>query len=46
MARAEKLHYLNPVALQEIYERWTTQFERPRLSASHKLKKRFEGDDE
>jgi DNA-binding transcriptional ArsR family regulator len=42
----EKLHYLNPVPLQEIYERWIRKFERPRLSALHKLKKRLEGDDD
>src|SRR5882757_8151871 len=27
----EKLHYLNPVPLQEIYERWIAKFEKPRL---------------
>jgi DNA-binding transcriptional ArsR family regulator len=41
----EKLHYLNPVPLQEIYERWIRKFERSRLSALHILKKRLEGDD-
>src|ERR1700760_3087014 len=29
----EKLHYLNPVPLQEIYERWIAKFEKPRLKA-------------
>jgi DNA-binding transcriptional ArsR family regulator len=38
-----KLHYLNPVPLQEIYERWIRKFERPRLSALQELKKRLEG---
>lgn len=42
----EKLHYLNTVPIQEIYERWIRKFERPRLSALHNLKKRLEGDDE
>jgi DNA-binding transcriptional ArsR family regulator len=42
----EKLHYLNPVPLHGIYERWISKFERPRLSALHKLKKRIEGDDD
>jgi len=42
----EKLHYLNPVPLQEIYERWIRKFERQRLSALHKLKNRLEGDDD
>jgi DNA-binding transcriptional ArsR family regulator len=38
----EKLHYLNPVPLQQIYERWIRKFETPRLSALHKLKNRLE----
>ena len=41
----EKLHYLNPVPLQEIYERWIRKFETPRLRALHKLKQRLEGND-
>jgi DNA-binding transcriptional ArsR family regulator len=40
----EKLHYLNPVPLQEIYERWIRKFERKRLEALSDLKKRLEGD--
>ena len=40
----EKLHYLNPVPLQEIYERWIRKFEKRRLGALHQLKKRLEGD--
>jgi DNA-binding transcriptional ArsR family regulator len=40
----EKLHYLNPVPLQEIYERWIRKFERQRLRALHELKKRLEGE--
>lgn len=38
----EKLHYLNPVPLHEIYERWIGKFERPRLRALHDLKGRLE----
>src|SRR5215469_15750074 len=38
----EKLHFLNPVPLQEIYERWIAKFEKPRLKALSKLKKRME----
>lgn len=34
----EKLHYLNPVPIHEIYERWIGKFERPRLQALHDLK--------
>jgi len=40
----EKLHFLNPVPLQEIYERWIRKFEKPRLKALHDLKRRLEGD--
>ena len=38
----EKLHFLNPVPLQEIYERWIAKFEKPRLKAIAELKKRLE----
>ena len=38
----EKLHFLNPVPLQEIYERWIAKFEKPRLKALHDLKRRLE----
>lgn len=40
----EKLHYINPVPLHEIYERWICKFERSRLSALHALKQKLEGD--
>src|ERR1700740_2488929 len=38
----EKLHFLNPVPLQEIYERWIAKFEKPRLKALSRLKRRLE----
>jgi len=38
----EKLHFLNPVPLQEIYERWIAKFEGPRLKALSDLKQRLE----
>ncbi|MEU1673705.1 metalloregulator ArsR/SmtB family transcription factor [Streptomyces roseifaciens] len=38
----EKLHYLNPVPLHEIQERWIDKFERPRLRALSALKERAE----
>ncbi|MCD9877718.1 ArsR/SmtB family transcription factor [Streptomyces guryensis] len=38
----EKLHYLNPVPLHEIQERWIDKFERPRLSALSAVKRRAE----
>ena len=41
----EKLHFLNPVPLQEIYERWIAKFERPRLKALSDLRKRLEKSD-
>ena len=38
----EKLHYLNPVPLHEIYERWIGKYERHRLRALSDLKKGLE----
>jgi DNA-binding transcriptional ArsR family regulator len=38
----EKLHFLNPVPLQEIYDRWIAKFEKPRLKALSDLKRRLE----
>ncbi|WP_432035241.1 ArsR/SmtB family transcription factor [Streptomyces cucumeris] len=35
----EKLHYLNPVPLQEVQERWIDRFERPRLRALSAVKR-------
>ena len=34
----EKLHYLNPVPIHEIYERWIGKYERHRLQALSDLK--------
>ena len=42
----EKLHYLNPVPLHEIHERWIEKFERGRLGALGDLKKKLEGNDD
>ena len=42
----EKLHYLNPVPLHEIYVRWIGKFERGRLGALRDLKNKLEGDDD
>ena len=39
----EKLHYFNPVPLQEIYDRWIRKYERSRLRALGDLKKVLEG---
>lgn len=38
----EKEHYLNPVPINEIAERWIGKFERGRLDALSNLKKRLE----
>ena len=38
----EKLHYLNPVPLHEIYERWICKYERHRLQALSDLKRGLE----
>jgi DNA-binding transcriptional ArsR family regulator len=40
----EKLHYLNPVPINEIAERWIGKFERPRLAALAELKRDLEGE--
>ncbi len=41
----EKLHYLDPVPIHEISERWIGKFERQRLRALHDLKKGLEAHD-
>jgi len=41
----EKLHYLNPVPIHEISERWIGKYERGRLSALADLKTKLEGED-
>jgi DNA-binding transcriptional ArsR family regulator len=40
----EKLHYLNPVPIHEIYERWIGKFERSRLRVLYDLKEELEKD--
>src|SRR6266568_5148957 len=40
----EKLHFINPVPLHEVYERWVRKFERQRLNLLHDLKKELEGE--
>lgn len=42
----EKLHYLNPVPIHEIAERWIGKYERHRLRALAELKKGLEERDE
>ncbi len=40
----EKLHYLNPVPIHEIADRWIGKFERERLRALADLKTKLEGE--
>ncbi len=40
----EKLHYLNPVPIHEIAQRWIGKFERGRLRALAELKEKLEGE--
>ncbi|HVY98524.1 MAG TPA: helix-turn-helix transcriptional regulator [Dongiaceae bacterium] len=40
----EKLHFLNPVPINAIAERWIRKFERRRLTALSALKNKLEGD--
>lgn len=42
----EKLHYLNPTPLYDIYERWIGKYERNRLQALSDLKKALEEQNE
>ena len=39
----EKLHFINPVPLHEVYARWVRKFERQRLDLLHDLKSELEG---
>jgi DNA-binding transcriptional ArsR family regulator len=40
----EKLHFINPVPINAIAERWISKFERTRLDALSELKKSLEGE--
>jgi DNA-binding transcriptional ArsR family regulator len=42
----EKLHYLNPVPIHQIGERWIKKFERGKLAALSELKRHLEKRDE
>jgi len=41
----EKLHYLNPVPIVDIYMRWIGKFERKRVQALHNLKQALKEND-
>src|SRR5271154_3717785 len=40
----EKLHYLNPIPIQEIADRWIGKYDRGVLTALADFKRRLEGD--
>lgn len=42
----EKLHYLNPMPIHQIGERWIRKFERDKLAALSELKRQLEKRDE
>ena len=42
----EKLHYLNPIPIHQIGERWIRKFERGKLTALSELKQKLEKHDE
>ena len=41
----ERFHFINPVPINEIAERWISKFEYSRLQTLSKLKNRLEGED-
>lgn len=42
----ERLHFINPVPINQIAERWISKFEQQHLSALSKLKRKLEGENE
>jgi DNA-binding transcriptional ArsR family regulator len=40
----ERRHFINPVPINEIAERWISKFERPRLNALANLKRKLQGE--
>jgi DNA-binding transcriptional ArsR family regulator len=42
MRGREKLHYLNPVPIYEVFDRWIRKFEKPRLRALGDFKQELE----
>lgn len=40
----EKLHFINPIPIHDIAERWISKFDQPRLSALSALKRSLEGE--
>ncbi|MBM9548421.1 helix-turn-helix transcriptional regulator [Leptospira sp. 201903074] len=42
----EKLHFINPVPIHEVYERWVRKFEENRLGFLYDLKVQLEGEND
>jgi DNA-binding transcriptional ArsR family regulator len=42
----QKLHFINPVPIYDIAERWIRKFEHPHLNALSTLRKNLEGDND
>ena len=42
----ERLHFINPVPIHDIAERWISKFEYPHLGALLNLKKKMEGEED
>jgi DNA-binding transcriptional ArsR family regulator len=43
----ERLHFINPVPIHDVYDRWVLKFERQRLRLLHDIKTQLErGDDD
>jgi uncharacterized protein YndB with AHSA1/START domain/DNA-binding transcriptional ArsR family regulator len=42
----EKLHYLNPVPIRRVFDRWTSKYASPFTHAMAELKKRLEGEED
>jgi DNA-binding transcriptional ArsR family regulator len=42
----EKLHFINPVPIHDVYERWVRKFEHGGLSFLHGIKRQLEGNDD
>jgi len=40
----EKLHYLNPIPISEVYHRWISKYDHHRMEALSELKNNLEGD--
>ena len=45
MQGREKLHYLNPVPIYEVFDRWIRKFEKPRLRALGTSRNSWKGDE-